>query len=672
MGYAFNPFTGNFDVTGAAASVPDPLTVNNLTVNTLLTAAHIHGNVAGSLYIHVKNTSNTTLAKGTPVYAVGAVGDTTTLEVAAADSADPAKSPAIGVLNEQLIHNASGHAVMFGEITGVNTGSYQINDELYVAAGGGLTATKPVTGYVQAIAIVGRVHSSTGTLLIKIGSQMDDAAGSGGQIQVNNAGNLGTVTGFDIDASGNLGIPGDINLDDGGSFTTTLQTITPTDNRTISLPNATGTVGLVAGSSGNVAYNLNGAYAGLSTLNVDVSGNLTLSGRLTNSYTSLASAPAKQFTGTWFTGGTATTTKPHFLIEPAGTTSTNWSTGGTGLGVNAPSGWTGRLLDLQLNGASRFVVGHNFIALQNPDGTATGGNARGANAVDLSTGRTNAVNVASGNNSFQAACTEGRAMGIRSVVFHNSIASGNDSFATSGGEASGSRSVALAFGNASGQDSFGAAGGNASNTNAVALGSSASATGIRSIAFNWGAVTPNIGQFAYGFRNYGAQWTVMGMAAQTTTSSATELFGEGFSGYRQVIPANTTWAGTATILARTRNGISNAHFQRQVMIKRDGSNNTTLVDTVKTLGTDIKSNADFGATVTITADDTNESLKVEGTAKVGGTVSSVTSSGTTCTVTMSANHGLLTGDYVTIAGAAETAYNGTFTITNTRQTFWSV
>jgi hypothetical protein len=172
MGYAFNPFTGNFDQITAPGSIPDPLTVNNLTVNTLLTAAHIHGNVAGSLYIHVKNTSNTTLAKGTPVYAVGAVGDTTTLEVAAADSADPAKSPAIGILDEQLIHNASGHAVMFGEITGVNTGSYVIGDELYLASGGGLTSTRPTSGYVQSLAVVGRVHASTGTILVWTASEV--------------------------------------------------------------------------------------------------------------------------------------------------------------------------------------------------------------------------------------------------------------------------------------------------------------------------------------------------------------------------------------------------------------------------------------------------------------------------------------------------------------------
>jgi hypothetical protein len=45
------------------------------------------------------------------------------------------------------------------------------------------------------------------------------------------------------------------------------------------------------------------------------------------------------------------------LIEPSGTTSTAWSTSGTGLGVNAPSGFAGNLLDLQVNGTSIFSVG---------------------------------------------------------------------------------------------------------------------------------------------------------------------------------------------------------------------------------------------------------------------------------------------------------------------------
>jgi hypothetical protein len=89
---------------------------------------------------------------------------------------------------------------------------------------------------------------------------------------------------------------------------------------------------------------------------IEVNGDITLDGRFISSLNGAASAPPGTFTGTWFTGGTATTTKPQVLIEPAGTTSTAWSTSGTGLGVNAASGFAGNLLDLQLNGTSRAIV----------------------------------------------------------------------------------------------------------------------------------------------------------------------------------------------------------------------------------------------------------------------------------------------------------------------------
>jgi hypothetical protein len=152
-------------------------------------------------------------------------------------------------------------------------------------------------------------------------------------------------------------LKGDINLDDGGSFQTTLQLVTPTAARTITFPDATGTVGLVAGSTGNLVVNQSGAYAGVANSSVDnATGNITLGSRFISSLNGAASAPPGTFTGTWFTGGTATTTKPQVLIEPTGTTSTAWSTSGTGLGVNAASGFGGRLLDLQTNGTSRAVV----------------------------------------------------------------------------------------------------------------------------------------------------------------------------------------------------------------------------------------------------------------------------------------------------------------------------
>jgi hypothetical protein len=178
------------------------------------------------------------------------------------------------------------------------------------------------------------------------------AGGSDTQVQFNDGGKLAGDSGLVFNKTSNkLTTGGDVELNDGGANTTTLQLVTPTANRTISFPDATGTVGLVAGSSGQLLYNASGANAGASTLTYDGS-ILTSSGSFINSYNATASSPAKAFTGTWFTGGTSTTTKPQVLIEPTGTTSTAWSTSGTGLGINAASGFAGNLLDLQVNGTS--------------------------------------------------------------------------------------------------------------------------------------------------------------------------------------------------------------------------------------------------------------------------------------------------------------------------------
>jgi hypothetical protein len=120
---------------------------------------------------------------------------------------------------------------------------------------------------------------------------------------------------------------------------------------------------------------------------IEVNGDITLDGRFISSLngalsdTGIAGVPVAA-TGTWFTGGTATTTKPQVLIEPTGTTSTGWSTDGTGLGVNAASGFAGRLLDLQVNGTSWLgVEGGGSTALSVP--TSLKFNVTGLTAVSF-------------------------------------------------------------------------------------------------------------------------------------------------------------------------------------------------------------------------------------------------------------------------------------------------
>jgi len=102
----------------------------------------------------------------------------------------------------------------------------------------------------------------------------------------------------------------------------------------------------VAASTGNRTFTLPDAsftFAGQNLAN-------TFSLAQVFSANGALSAPAVSFTGTPIMGGTATTTKPMVLIETAGAASSAWQITGTVFGVNAPSGFTGSLVDFQLNG----------------------------------------------------------------------------------------------------------------------------------------------------------------------------------------------------------------------------------------------------------------------------------------------------------------------------------
>jgi hypothetical protein len=99
----------------------------------------------------------------------------------------------------------------------------------------------------------------------------------------------------------------------------------------------------------------------------------TMTGALVNSTNGAANTPALHLTGTTFSGGTSTTTKPHLLIEPAGTTSNNWGADGTMLGVNAANTpVTRKLISLQRNTTEYFSVdGSGNVILGNQARSAT-------------------------------------------------------------------------------------------------------------------------------------------------------------------------------------------------------------------------------------------------------------------------------------------------------------
>ena len=189
------------------------------------------------------------------------------------------------------------------------------------------------------------------------------ADGAARQLLQTDAAGTGVEWTDNVDIPGTLDVTGlstfdnDIILSDGGTYTTTLQTITPTAARTISFPDATGTVALVGGSSGNLVVNQSGAYAGVANSSVDnATGNITLGSRFISTVASASSAPAAYISGTWF-AGTSSNALPALYVSPAGTSvGTSWATAGTAIGVNAPAAFGGNLLDLQVNGSSALNV----------------------------------------------------------------------------------------------------------------------------------------------------------------------------------------------------------------------------------------------------------------------------------------------------------------------------
>jgi hypothetical protein len=125
---------------------------------------------AERIEVTVKNISGGSLSKGTVVHTSPSANppNGNLIEVIAADYDDITKMPAIGILNETIANEAEGSAVMMGALSGINTSSFSIGDELYVGNLGTLTNSKPTTAgqLIQKIAVVIKSHASNG--LIKI------------------------------------------------------------------------------------------------------------------------------------------------------------------------------------------------------------------------------------------------------------------------------------------------------------------------------------------------------------------------------------------------------------------------------------------------------------------------------------------------------------------------
>lgn len=244
-------------------------------------------------------------------------------------------------------------------------------------------------------------------------------------------------------------------------------------------------------------------------------------------------------------------------------------------------------LVLTLKGTGAFILGPK------PDGTATGGNARGAGAVDLQVSRTGATQVA--------------------APAYSVLCGGqNNTVSSTGGSST----------NFVGGGTGNTCGGTWSNT--IVAGQSNSIAGsrafigggeINSITSNWcsisggtKALADRIGQQSHASGSFAltgdAQRARFVLRVKTTTNSAVEMALDGGATYLG-IPSGKVIACTINISGVKSDGSAVAHYVRQYAVKNVGGTSSEVYAPV-TIGTD---NA-AGTVIALSANNTDDTLRI--------------------------------------------------------------
>ena len=160
---------------------------------------------------NAKNVSGVVLNIGDPVYSQGVDGNGI-IQVDLAEADDPTKMPAFGlVVSAPIPIGGEGTVALEGLVTGINTSSFAVEDELWVAIGGGLTATKPTgnANLIQKVAQVQEVDATTGQLLVIGAGRTNDIPNiQSGRVWKGNGSDVATQTLLDVSALEDVDLTG--------------------------------------------------------------------------------------------------------------------------------------------------------------------------------------------------------------------------------------------------------------------------------------------------------------------------------------------------------------------------------------------------------------------------------------------------------------------------------
>jgi hypothetical protein len=328
-------------------------------------------------------------------------------------------------------------------------------------------------------------------------------------------------------------------------------------------------------------------------------------------------------TGLTFTGGTLAASSAGIGGSTGSTDNLILRSDGTGGATLQNSNWsvpdaytaspnaTVNHVSLQATGSTTNVSvsivpkGTGSVSLQVPDGTSSGGNARGTRAVDLQTSRSSASQVAAGTDAFLSSSTS-------STVGANTT------------RCAAIASLELNINNGDISAAVGAYGCTINSSQMVVLIAADSCTTntvncATAIASKYALVNRSM-QITHASTRWAANGDLQAFRltgnAKTTTNEAVEMnFGLGVGNIPiyLTVAAGYVVSGQLLIHGIKSDGTVTARYCRHFTIRRVAS--TTTLDDTATVGTDRAS----GTSLSLTADSTNHRLKIEPTGVSGET-----------------------------------------------------
>jgi hypothetical protein len=130
---------------------------------------------------YVKNSTGSSIAKGSAVYISGANGDNALISKAKAD-AESTSSKTLGLVHETIANDGFGYVVTSGKLTGLNTASATAGDPVWLSAataGGivfGLSNKPTAPNHMVYLGIVTRAHAQNGEIevLVQNGYELEE------------------------------------------------------------------------------------------------------------------------------------------------------------------------------------------------------------------------------------------------------------------------------------------------------------------------------------------------------------------------------------------------------------------------------------------------------------------------------------------------------------------